>query len=457
MSFISEMTGLSYGGYLLLPLVITISLWTIVWIFRRPFNGTLLIFLTIPVTIPLVGDAYGGMAFFNVRLYDLLTVVTFCALLAAICLNKHQRFVSTALGPAFCLYCLANLLSLFNSPYITDSMRQFFKLFTVNVTMYLVITTTLNTIKRIEKVIKVMLGAGILVCLVGTLQNVMFLFFGINWFFIETNLRATATFAEAGWYAQYISLLFSIALPLYFSKAFKSWRPWLRLCICIYLVVIASELSRAAYVLAIVVALAVVALRIGGNRLRALVRMTSFIVVALVLASLVYSFFMRDFQFVRLRESGRMFALTESSNVIRIKLARQTCKHIAEHPIIGQGFGTWSRVILSELGGPAIRGGSAFNVILGVLYDGGVLGIVALGLICFSYLNACFSLLRSTDDSQRKALLQVAVLIFVNLFVAAQIHPIWLIGYTWLGISLGMAIVNVVKKSMIDENRLCCS
>ena len=456
MSFVSEIMNLTFSGSLLLLLAITVFIGVTISVFNRPFNGTQLIFLTIPITIPLVGDPYGGTAFFNVRLYDLFTVITFCALIAAVCINKRRGFVSTVLGGAFCLYCLANLLSLFNSPYIMDSVRQFFKLFAANVTMYLVITTTLNTAQRIEKVFKIMFSGGVLVCLVGTLQNIMFLFFGINWFFIKGNYRATATFAEAGWYAQYISLLFSIALPLYLSQAFKHWKRWLGVCMCIFLVVIASESSRAAYVATFSVIFVGLLLGIGGHdRIKLFAKITTFVVLALVLASLLYSLLSAKLQFVRLHKE--IFALDEPSNAIRVRLANQTWKHIVDHPVIGTGFGTWRRVMSADLGERPIRGGSAFNAILGVLYDAGIVGLIAFGIICFSYLNACFRLLKSTSDTKKTALLQVAILIFVNLFVVAQIHPSWLVGYNWLAIALGMAIVNVTRKSIADENSLCAT
>ena len=456
MSFINEITNLTYNGCLLLLLAITVFIGVTISVFNRPFNGTQLIFLTIPITIPLVGDPYGGMAFFNIRLYDLLTVLTFCAIVAAVCINKHRGFAKTVLGWPFFLYCIANLLSLFNSPYITDSIRQFLKLFAANVTMYLVITTTLNTAQRIEKVLKIMFSSGVLVCLVGTLQNIMFLFFDINWFFIKNNYRATATFAEAGWYAQYISLLFSIALPLYLSRAFKHWKRWLGVCICILLVVIASESSRAAYVATFSVIFVGLLLGIGGrDRIRVFAKVTTFVVLALVLASLLSSLLSAKLQFVRLRKE--IFALDEPSNAIRVRLASQTWDHIIDHPVIGVGFGTWQRVITADLGVRPVRGGSAFNAILGVLYDAGILGLFAFGMICFSYLSACFRLLKSTSDPKKTALLQVAILVFVNLFVVAQFHPSWLIGYNWLGIAMGMAIVSVVRKDMADENSFCPS
>jgi len=399
------------------------------------------------------------MSFFNVRLYDLLTILTFAALLGAVCIDKRMRIKRTSLGVPFALYCFAIILSFFNSPYLSDSIRQLCKLLGANVALYIVITSTVTSRRKVEQVIKIILVGGIFVCLVGTIQNIAFHFFGANWFFIKSNYRATATFAESGWYPQYISLLFTIALPLYLSRAFKHWKRWLGAGICIFLLVIASEMSRAAYVITFFVILAGLLLRIGGvSRIKLFAKITTFGMLALVLASLLHSFLFGHLQFVRLREPARMFALDEPSNAIRVQLSSHTWKRIVDHPIIGQGFGTWGRVVRPEIGQIGKqRGGGAFNVILGVLYDAGVLGLIAFGMICFSYLNACFRLLKSTSDAKKVALLQVAILIFVNLFVAAQLHPSWLIGYTWFGVAVGMAIVNVIKKSIADENSFSTS
>jgi len=453
MFYLSRIAAQTDGMYLL-PLVIIISLYVIIWIFREPFNGTILIFLTIPIGIPLIGDNIGGMSFFNLRLYDVFTVITFGSLLLAILCRRYPRFAKTSLSLPFGLYCFANLLSLFNSPYPMDGVRQFVKLLGANVTMYMVITTTLNSRARLEKVIKILLVGGILVCLMGTVQNLVFRFFGINWFFLKSNHRATATFAEAGWYAQYIGLLFAIALPLYFSKAFKLWKPWLLICIYIYLMVVASELSRSAYVTTFVVILAAWALKIGGDRLKSSIKMTAFVVVTLILASLITSYFVGEMQFVRLHKPGQMFSPEEASNAIRVNLARQTWSHIVEHPVVGQGFGSWGRVMADDFGNLNARGGSAFNIFLGVLYDGGILGLIAFALICYCYLSSCFGAIRSTKDSYNRTLLHIAILVFVSLFVSSLFHPIWQIAYTWLVIAMGVANVNIVKGERLSENRV---
>ena len=439
------------------PLAIITLLYLIVWIFREPFNGTLLICLTIPIIMPIVGNAT-GTDFWTIRLHHMFTVITFCALLAAILRRKYQGFAKTILVIPFGLYCFANVLSLFNTPYVENSIRQFMKLLGANVAMYIVVTTTLNNRERLERVVKILLGVGLILALIGIIQNVAYRFLSIDLFLNIKNApsASAAAFAERGWFPQYITFLLCIALPLYFSKAHSKWKPWLAFCMCVYGIVIASGLSRSSYVVAVVIILTAWVLKVGREMSRYLIRIAFISILALVLASLIPSFFEKDWQFVYIRNQGEMFSLDEPSNAIRVDLATETLKHIKAHPLIGKGFGSWGRIVPPKIGrGGGCQGGSAFNVFLGVLYDGGAIGLIAFGLICFLYLKSCFGLLKIVKDPYHKTILYIAILVFVDIMVTAQFHPTWLAGYAWLAIAMGMSICNIVKGEMANENRLC--
>jgi O-antigen ligase len=150
-----------------------------------------------------------------------------------------------------------------------------------------------------------------------------------------------------------------------------------------------------------------------------------------------------------------MFSLDEPSNAIRVDLATETLKCIKEHPIIGQGFGSWGRVVPPRTvkeGG--CQGGSSFNIFLGFMYDGGILALIALVLVWYFYLKSCRDLLRITKDPYHKTILFIAVLVFVDIMVTAQFHPTWMAGYAWLAIAMGMAIINIVKREVTNENSI---
>lgn len=441
----------------LLPLAIIVLLYLSVWTFREPFNGTMLIFLTIPVLMPIIGEA-DGSSFYTIRLYSIFTIITFCSLTAAILRRKYHGFASTVLTIPFGLYCLANVLSLFNTPYLDSSIRQFMKLLGVNVAMYIVIVTTLNSRKRLENAIKILFSVGIIIALIGIVQNILYFFLHIDLFLNIKNAprAATAAFAEKGWFPQYATLLFSIALPLYFSNSFTRWKPKLLVCMCIFGVVIASGLNRASYVVTILIVIAASMLKIGGQRLRSLAKATILLLAALFIASLIPSFFEEGWKLVQIRSQKEMFSLDEPSNARRVDLAEETLKHIKAHPFIGQGFGSWGKVVPPQtVKGGGSEGGSAFNIVLGILYDGGILGLIAFGLICYLYLKCCFDLLKTTKDPYHKTMLYVAILAFLNIMFTAQFHPSWLTGYAWMAIAMGMAICNIVKGEMGNESRLC--
>jgi len=372
-------------------------------------------------------------------------------LLAAILCHKYQGFASTVLVIPFGLYLFANILSLFNSPYIENSLRQFLKLLGANVAMYMVITTTLNTREKLEKVLKILLGIGLVFAFIGTVQNVAWRFLNIDLFLNIKNAprAATVLFAERGWFPQYTTFLLCIALPLYFSKAYNRWRAWLAFCLCVFGVVIVSGMNRSSYVVTLVVIITATVLKIGGGVLRSFIKVTAILTIAVFLASLVPSYFEQEFELIQFRNKGNMFSLDEPSNAIRVALASETLKCISEHPFLGQGFGSWGKVVPPKTrGGGSCQGGSAFNVFLGVLYDGGILGLIAFGLICFFYLKSCFGLLRIVKKQYHKTILYIAILVFVDIIVTAQFHPTWLAGYAWLAIALGMSIVNIVKREI---------
>jgi O-antigen ligase len=309
----------------------------------------------------------------------------------------------------------------------------------------------------LKKIIKVLLGTGLAISLVGMIQVIAYRFLGMNLFLNISNSSkvAAVAFEESVWFPQYITFLLSITLPLYFSNSFIKWKPQMTVCMCVFGIVIVSGLNRSSYVVTIAIVIVATILKIGGKRLHSLAKATVFLMMALLLASLIPSFFEKEWKLVRIRSQGEMFSFEEPANARRVDLATETLKHIKEHPFIGKGFGSWGQVVPPQtIEGGGSTGGSAFNVILGVLYDGGIIGLIALGLICYLYLKRCLDLLKITRNPYHKTIIYIAILVFTDIIITAQFHPVWLMGYAWLAIAMGMSITNLIEGELVNENRL---
>jgi O-antigen ligase len=138
--------------------------------------------------------------------------------------------------------------------------------------------------------------------------------------------------------------------------------------------------------------------------------------------------------------------ISSDLNVNRISRIETVVKPIQEHPVIGNGIGTFGDVI-----GMTTRSPATFNVFLTVLFDSGITGLV-LFVILLSALAGYLVLLmrRRLTQINDIYLLRAGLYMLLCIMIISQFHPFYMSGYAWLGFALIAATIRIIR----DPNRL---
>lgn len=434
-----------------------IALATVISIWRWPFLGCLLLVMALFVTIPLVGQTFGGPAFFTVRISPLLALITLLGLLARRVFSVGS-FPRMRLTAPFIALMLCYLLSVMNSAYPEDSARQFVKILGSQVVLFFVVVVSIRRFGQMEKVIKTLAWASIVAAWAGLVQVIAYHQFGINWFIIPQNPRPTAFYTEYGWYGIYPSVLLSLFLPLIVSRSLAHLRPLLIAAMLHGATALALSVNRGA-ILSCSVSL--VAVMMPGFLLRVPFKYRSGLIAVLAVALLagvgagvyLYPDLLQD-------AMGRA-TLEDASVQGRLNAHRMEWNEFLQQPIIGNGLGTWGQTLFPQLSmltlaeGGVVRGGGSANIFSNVLYEAGLLGFGAMVWL----LTAVFVLLRRavkrTKDEKHLALLLGCQLAFVSVVVNSQFNPLYLTDFAWAIVALSIAAVNLLpaESAVSDHGR----
>lgn len=430
----------------------------LVKIYLSPFWGTQLVFITLPIMIPIVGNRFGGEAFFNIRLYQVVALATFSALLMWV-FTRKAAWPPMRLSLPFALLLGTYLLSFRNTEYFDDSVRALVKILAAQVVLFIVIVAMIQEKHQLQRVIKLLAWTGIVVAWIGYVQAISYQYFGINLSVVPINPTPTALFTEAGWYGFYGTILFALFLPMMFLPSAKAQRGLLVVSI-VHCAVAALLSENRSSVLGILLALILVAL-VGpilwqisiGSRLRILVVVSSVVLFGFLMASYLFPDLVQGlgWKFSRISFGDPR----KEERVIRLN---DTLEYVAQHPIIGNGVGTYGAKVLPRgirvfglhesvlVAGSYMRGGGSFNIFLGALYDAGVLGLVALIWLLLAYVMLLRRAIQKCQDEWIRALLIGCLLAFAVIIFISQFSPLYLSDYAWAFVALGVAVCNIATK-----------
>ncbi|NQT30016.1 MAG: O-antigen ligase family protein [Candidatus Saganbacteria bacterium] len=373
--------------------------------------------------------------FFNLRPWNIICFIGIFFLI----LNKLMKRepINTPLGWVFFLFLMTYILSIFNSSNVTYSILQLLKLILIDVLLYILVVNVVHTSNFLLKAYKILFLAGLIVGAFGIIQMIAIWFFGINLMWWNFNLAGPpAWFTERTWYGNYLVFVFSAFIALY--PRLKERSLWFSRFILLFLIsCILLSNSRAALV-TLVLLIVINELFVNFKKpIRLLVKSSA------ALIALAFAFFFLREYWERIFMQENVFArLFLSSNADRIPIVEVAIKSIANHPFIGNGIGTWGDAI-----GMGMRWPATFNIFLTILYDAGILGLLVFMLMLLTFLFYCYRELQYQKGKvKNQLLLRATFYMVVCVLLLSQFHPFYLSGYAWLGISLGVATIAIMRR-----------
>jgi len=391
----------------------------------------LLLILTI-LTLPVDIVQFSAL---NLRPWNLFAFLGFVLLL--INLFKKREPIRAPFGWLFFLYLLANIVSLFNSVAISYSVIQLLKIIFIDVTLYLFIVNVINNTEILERVYKYLGLVGIYVGGFGIVQMVAAWYFHLNWMPWNYNLIGPpAWFTEKTWYGNFMVMIFAYSLilaPVFFK------RRWLAVAFNLFVVFcVLISTSRSA----IVAMIALLALNEASKWRDLSARKVIGRVLLLILLGGMLALMMVP----QLQSSTIWSRFTAERNQDRTSVVDVAVNAIYQHPIIGNGIGTWG-----EAAGLSMRWPATFNIFLTALYDGGAAVFSALALMIIIFFWQTYHVLCQAKNDNSAVLLKASLFGVVSVFIVSQFHPYYLSGYAWLAIAIAAVAAYVIKKDSLKE------
>ena len=458
---VSAWSSLAYYQVLAGLAAVFVVLWLLYHSLRDLFWGLqATVFLSV-VTIPIVGSYFvGGGSFWIIQVWQIMLGLT------AVSFFFRVLAKGTVHGPTFLclpltLFLLAHLISLINSNLVVDSLRQLLKVILVNAMIYVIVINLVDSLGKAERLMRIIFASAVLVFLAGMAQLASFHLLGLpmNYSQGDIALRATATFTEVGWFPAYLSYVLAIYLPYCASRSAVGVRGLTFLAILVVGIVIG--MGRGPWIAAAVTLLSYMIIgkitcAVGRAKVMAYIGLIVVIVGIVGLVALPNLFDGIQPRFLQLFGIGESPGEFDSMET-RLMYFKAEWEFIQEHPFIGNGIGTWSGNVLPASGVEMVdetmlRGGSSFNIFMGVLYDMGLLGASAFGWLLCLYFGRVFKLAGRIQGEQEKRCLQAAFLLMISILVNSLFNPIYLAGFAMIGFSLGVAILSLLRKQLSVNN-----
>ena len=426
--------------------------------FQSPVGWVVLLVLT----LPLDQFQFGGT--WNLRIWNILLVAAGLAL--AIQAIRGRAIILGRLAPALALMLVVSLASFFNSAYIADSLRQLIKFVSVSLLIYLVVVNWVTSLETVETVFKTWILTSCIVALWGIVQLGAWVLFQVNWMTV-LSYRPPAWFSEATWYGEYLTFGLALTLPFVIVRKRKQEIPWLWMAVGLQIFGIFLSATRTAWIALGAIAISIIILIVIYRRISRAIAMRwalrSTQALSLMMLVLVFGFVLTSYLFplisvftVTIGSSAyttARLALNDASVMGRIESTRVTMIAALQHPMLGNGIGTWGRAFMGQFEGAVALGGSHFNIFIGPFYDAGLFGLAAMFLLLGMYSVLVFKTFRRSGSDPRFLRIAWACLLsFVSTLAISQLNPWYLTGYAWMGIALGAAAWNAIHRTSVSES-----
>ena len=394
--------------------------------------------------------------------------------LAIICLLASLRrgritYVRNVLTIPILFFYLVNIASILYSPFKADTL-QFLLLFAFLLLIFFLTSFFVTDRRTYEQCLVLILLAGMAVSGLGILQLVLYRFAGLKLLVVLpsqelmlVNLsRISSLFHEADDLGAFLAYLVLLQTSLLASRLARH-RALLWAGLPLSGLALVLSQTRAALVgVACGLCVLLCLLWIEGRTvlLRRLVQAVGLVLVLVLLLAALSPGLFRSFTY----RATRLLA-TQSINPItglvnptstspRILTTRHMLARATENPgraLLGVGFGTWEPYAqeLRAQGGPennvlVSRAGASLPVT--AYHDAGVAGVFSVCMIALVYVGSHLRALSRVGDGAWRAYLNASLCSFVALFASLLFSNYFFLGFVWLQLGLGAAVVSLAVK-----------
>ncbi len=357
-------------------------------------------------------------------------------------LIKAFRPVETRLNLPIGIFVIVGFLSMVNSVSLTLSLEGFFLKLFEWIMIYFIIVEVINSKKRLNRILVVLLSSMALISLDGIFQYIT----GREFIFVHhysiSGTRLRACFGNpnnfAGWLVMMVPLALSLAyfgmnnwfnLPDKYSWFKKFIRPILWFITALLIACLALTYTRGAWV---ATALSLIFLGIFKSK-----RLLIFIIIALLLIPFIAPEQMKN----------RVIQLSKQTQ-IRSYLWREALNIVKDFPLFGCGLNTYATV------GPNYKitkttGCYPHNSYLHMAAEAGLLGLGAFAWIMISLFKTSLTNLKKINDRFHSAFL-IGLLaglfgFLAHSFVDTNIYTLQLGNLMWFVMGLIVAVQKVVE------------
>lgn len=391
-------------------------------------------------SVPLEDVFYVRVAELNVKPYEIILL----ALLASLVLRRSKLRLGW-IGWGLLLYAMSGIVTLVNSTSIRDSV-QVIIFETLMVLVALAVRWTIRSPGQLRRIVLFwIVSTGGLVSIYGLGQFVAYyLGFDVPYFHPEVYpiFRPYATFIEPNFYGNFAVCMLVTGLCLYASPAFKRQRSILLAVSALQFIMLILNLSRAPWV-GLVASLGIYGLMYGRHHRRfgrpvTIIGMNLVLFLGFMLA--LYAASPTGWATVVKRLNDTVNPVGEGAAQERMRDMQLSLELWRNHPLIGNGVGTWGAVAYG-LTGRDVRTPPR-NIFLAWLYEKGLIGtaiaVATYGAIAWKAWQAH----RYAAEEAARALVTALALGMFAVFVTFQFTRIDISPFYWFQAGLLLATLD---------------
>lgn len=400
-------------------------------IVRRPVWGTWLTAFLAPSDLRILGanpmlgstrELGNWESFFNVTPCQIAALATAGAVVLGI-LTGRRRWVRSPVGAPILALLALSAGSVFVSDYQLESVRQVVKLALGILPGAWILFQTVRHRREALVTLLAFLSGATVSAFVGVLQTALLALFDLPLFPNQTPLPNGLTGESSGlglWSADALALL----LPLLLARPPRRALTLALAAFTLLLAVVILTASRTAWLELAVIGTLVAAWGVRGASERRVLALVGVCVLATVVVAGTALLFIED-TLARVVERATWRETSFDVRLLMLHAAYETWAH----PLWGNGVGTFFPTISARY--PPLffafenRGGSAFNLFLGALYDNGILGLLVLLWLLQRVTSAWWRAWNAPRDMLGQAFFLAGTNLLVCQFINAQIAIIW--------------------------------
>jgi hypothetical protein len=404
--------------------------------------------LLILITLPLEVFSWDELGV-RIKAFQLITLLAIPGLVLPVLIRKKS--ISIPPIKPLILFLIIGILS-FNNAVSKSQALVSFCLWLFSILFYFIIyNLSIINSSIIPRILFLIILVGNVIAIHGIIQwiGTMFGYNIIEITPINPYGRPTSVFLEAIWYGCYMMIMSILQISLYFSKYFKKWNRWLLIGFSISFVGLMVSLTRSAWV----------GFASGFIFLLLIFRWMSVkLLVFLLIILLIF------FAFYRILIPHEFRGLTDRFKEIldpkehaaqsRMLMISKALPLIKLHPIIGNGMGNYGIIFGGErgYGSEKLRPiGVVISTFLNILFDCGILGLMAFIWFLFSVFKPAFSRLNTVKNKYWKSIILAYLAILISSLTYFLFTPGHVFGFFWFNLAFLSA---VTKLSLINSEKL---